>query len=183
MQWDESPGICSFTTGSYHVVSNPQSEGFTVCNARAADYANFVYQVQMTFTKVTPTGSSGGLVFRGNKTNSQFYFFEIFATGTYAFYRCPGTNRAPCPLLSSSGATAGPIASFNANPNQPNTIALMANDNTFSIYVNNQLAVGPIVDTVKDPNYSHGRIGMMARQNNAIAVTDVSFSNLKLWKM
>jgi hypothetical protein len=125
MQWNESPGTCSFGTNGYHVMANAQSQGFTFCNATASDYTNFVYQVEMTFTKVSPTGGSGGLVFRGNKTNNQFYFFEIFANGNYALYRCPGANGAGCPLLSSS-TTGGPITSFHANLNQPNTIAVIA---------------------------------------------------------
>src|SRR5579859_4266943 len=102
MQWNESPGTCAFRTDGYHVVANPQSQGFTLCSATASDYSNFVYQVQMTFTKVTSTLASGGLVFRGNKANNQFYFFEIFTTGNYALYRCPGINGAACPLLSAS---------------------------------------------------------------------------------
>ena len=184
MQWDELPNMCSFGTDGYRVVAGPQSQGFTVCNAMASNYANFVYQVQMTFTKATSTGGSGGLLFHGNNTNKQFYFFEIFTTGNYAMYRCPGTNGAECPQLSSSTTTGrGPIPSFEANLNHSNTIALLANGNTFSIYVNNQLVVDPIVDAVADPTYSHGRIGMMARQNNASAVTDVLFNNIKIWKM
>lgn len=183
MHWDELPGTCSFSTDGYHVVASPQSQGFTVCNATASDYANFVYQAQMTFTKTTSTAASGGLVFRGNQANHQFYFFEIFTTGNYALYRCPGSNGAECPLLSSSTITGGPIASFHANLNQTNTIALFANGYTFSFYVNNQLIVGPIGDSVTDPTYAHGTIGMMARQNNAGAETDVVFSNIKVWKM
>jgi serine/threonine protein kinase len=183
MQWSNSL-TCAFTDGSYHVIADAQSQGFTMCNAAASDYANFVYQVQMTFTKAAPTTSSGGLVFRGNSTNHQFYFFEIFANGSYAFYRCPGTNGGGCPALSSSTITGlEAIATFHTELNQPNTIAVEANGNTFNIYVNNQLVVGPVVDTVTDPNYSHGTIGMMARQSNQNAVTDVSFSNAKLWKL
>jgi serine/threonine protein kinase len=183
MQWNESPGICSFGTDGYHVVANAQSEGFTLCNATASDYANIVYQVEMTFTKVSPTAGSGGLLFRGNKTNNQFYFFEIFTNGNYALYRCPGTNGAGCPLLSSSKTTGGPIASFHTNLNQPNTIAVIANGNTFSFYVNNQLVVGPIADTTASTAYAHGRIGMMARQSNTSAVTEVLFNNIKIWQL
>jgi serine/threonine protein kinase len=178
-QWDELSGRCSFSARSYHVVAGPPSQGFTLCNATASDYANFVYQVQMTFTKVTSTVGSGGLVFRGNKANTQFYFLEIFTTGNYAFYRCPGAKGA-CATLS---ASTKPIPSFRIDLNKPNTIALMASDSTFYIYVNNQLVVGPIVDAAPDATYSHGKIGMMARQNNTNAVTDVSFNESKIWKL
>jgi serine/threonine protein kinase len=179
MQWSESSGTCAFGSDGYHVVASARSEGFTLCNATASDYTNFVYQVEMTFAKVSSTAGSGGLLFRGNKTNNQFYFFEIFTTGNYALYRCPGADGAGCPLLSSSKTTGRPIASFHANLNQPNTIAVVANGNAFSFYVNNQLVVGSIVD----PTYSHGRIGMTARQNNTSAVTDVFFNNIKVWQL
>jgi len=180
LQWDELPGKCSFSTGSYHVVAGPPSQGFTLCSAAASDYANFVYQVQVTFTKLTSTAGSGGLVFRGNKTNTQFYFLEIFTTGNYAFYRCPGAKGSSCAALSIG---AGPISSFHTTLNIPNTIALMVSDSTYSLFVNNQLVMGPIVDTLPDPTYSHGKIGMMARQNNPNAVTDVSFNEIKIWKL
>ena len=177
MQWTESPGICSFSTDSYHVIASDQSQGFTTCNATASDYTNFVYQIQMTFSKVTPLTSSGGLVFRENKTDNQFYFFEIFTNGTYAFYRCPGTNGPACLLLSAS--KIGAIPAFHTDLNQPNTLAIVANANTLTLYVNNQLVVGPITDVA----YSHGKIGLMARQNQPNAVTDVAFNSLKVWQL
>jgi serine/threonine protein kinase len=179
LRWDELLGRCSFRASSYHVVAGPPSQGFTLCSATASDYANFVYQVQMTITKVTSTAGSGGLVFRSNKTNAQFYFLEIFTTGKYAFYRCPGAKGA-CAALSTG---AGPIPSFQLDLNKPNTVALMVSDNTFSIFVNNQLVGDPIVDVLPDSTYSHGRIGMMARQNDPNAVTDVSFNEIKIWKL
>jgi hypothetical protein len=43
--------------------------------------------------------------------------------------------------------------------------------------------VGSVTDTVTDPTYSHGMIGMMARQNDTNAVTDVSFNNMKIWQL
>jgi serine/threonine protein kinase len=181
--WEDSPGFCSFSAGSYHVVAGPQAQNFTLCNATASDYANFVYQVQMTLTKATSTGDSGGLVFRGNIPNSQFYFLEIFTTGNYALYRCPG-SKGTCVALSSSTITGGgPIPSFHTGLNQPNTIAIIASGNTFTIYVNNQLIVDRVVDTVTDPPYSHGSVGMMAREKNTNAITDVSFNNVKIWKL
>jgi hypothetical protein len=181
--WEDSPGFCSFSTGSYHVVAGPQAQKFTLCNATASDYANFVYQVQMTLTRATSTGDSGGIVFRGNIPNKQFYFLEIFATGNYAFYRCPGTQGMCAPLSSSTMTGVGPIPSFRTGLNQPNTIAVVANGNTFTIYVNNQLVVDPIVDTAADPTYSHGTIGMMAREKNVNAITDVTFNDVKIWKL
>jgi serine/threonine protein kinase len=181
--WEDSPGFCSFSAGSYHVVAGPQAQKFTLCNAKTSDYTNFVYQVQMTLTKAISARDSGGLVFRGNIPNSQFYFLEIFTTGNYAFYRCPGP-KGTCVTLSSSAITGGgPIPSFDTGLNRPNTIAVVASSNTFSIYVNNQLVVSQIVDTVTDPTYSHGSIGMMARENSINAVTDVSFNNVKIWKL
>ncbi len=181
--WEDSPGFCSFSAGSYHVVAGPQEQKFSLCSATASDYANFVYQVQMTLTKATSTGDSGGLVFHGNIPNAQFYFLEIFTTGNYAFYRCPG-SKGTCATLSSSTITGvGPIPSFHTGLNQPNTIAIIASGNTFTIYVNNQLVADPIVDTVTDPTYSHGTIGMMAREKNINAITDVSFNDVKIWKL
>jgi hypothetical protein len=49
--------------------------------------------------------------------------------------------------------------------------------------VNNELVVGPIVDTTANVGYAHGTIGMMARQNVASAMIDVLFSNIKIWQL
>ena len=138
-------------------MAGPQAQRFTLCNAMATDYANFVYQVQMTLTKATSTGDSGGLVLRGNIPNSQFYFLEIFTTGNYGFYRCPGTKGTCATLANSTTTGAGPIHSFHTGLNQPNTVAIVANRNTCAIYLNDEFISDPIVDTVTDPTYSYRR--------------------------
>jgi hypothetical protein len=67
---------------------------------------------------------------------------------------------------------------------QPNTIAIVAHENAFTIYVNNQLAVGPVIDPITSQVISQGTIGMMARLGSSdMMTTDVAFSNVKIWKL
>jgi hypothetical protein len=183
--WDEQNGVCEFADNSYHVIAGAQTQRFTVCRATASNYANFVYEVQMTFVQVSATESSGGLVFRASEANQLFYFLEIFSSGYFAFYRCPGTYGAACPTLSDSSlAGIGALPSFNTTLKQPNTIAIVAHENAFTIYVNNQLAVGPVIDPITSQVISQGTIGMMARLGSSdMMTTDVAFSNVKIWKL
>ncbi len=174
--WQESPGTCAFTGGSYHAMAD--SQDFTVCYATKTDYSNFAYQVQMNFIKTGANTSSGGLIFRTNTEGNAFYFFEINKSGHYYLYRCPGDGAQPsCPLLA-GGKNANPITNFNTADNVANTLAVVANGPSLSIYVNQQL----VGNTINDPTYTHGMIGMIARKGSDNG-TDVSFSNIKIWKL
>src|SRR6266853_1692739 len=64
-QWEEDNkaggGGCAFTAGSYHA-SMLQAGFFSSCHARATDFSDFAFQVQMNILK----GDRGGIIFRSD---------------------------------------------------------------------------------------------------------------------
>lgn len=71
-------GGCVFTNGAYHS-SMPQQGPFSLCFAQSTNFANFTYQVSMQFIQ----GNVGGMIFRANDTNGNYYYFHINSNGTY----------------------------------------------------------------------------------------------------
>jgi hypothetical protein len=149
------------------------------CLAQATNFSNFAFQVQMTFLKYGKQFSGGGLVFRGDSATSKYYVLEIFESGRYTFYSCAGND---C----SHGIAGYPnqpevISSFHTGLNQTNTIAVVANGNTFTFYANGVSFAGPITDTT----YTQGMIGFYAEggsEGGPGATTDVAYSNAKVWQ-
>jgi eukaryotic-like serine/threonine-protein kinase len=160
---------CHFGGGAYHVIDTPHFQG--ACFATATDYSNFTYQVEMTFVRAGQSFDAGGIAIRGSGNN--YYFFEIFESGRYAFNACIGND---CNHTLAEGLTQG-IPSFRTGLNQSNTIAIVANGNSFDLYVNGQHVAGP----VSDPNSisSHGMIGVYGVANDA--TTEVVYRNVKVW--
>lgn len=58
--------------------------------------------------------------------------------------------------------------------NQTNLIAVIANGSRFDLYINKQYVV-----SVSNPSYTHGRIGLLAKEKNN--PTEVIFSYVKVW--
>jgi hypothetical protein len=73
------------------------------------------------------------------------------------------------------------VAGFNTTPGQPNTLAVVAHDTAFDIYVNQQHALGPVYDG----NFTHGMIGVYATgglDTGPKEAAEVVFSNVKVWR-
>lgn len=159
---------CLFVNGMYHVIDTLNSKG--ACYAAATDFSNFTYQVQMMFVSAGQTYDGGGLVIRSNGNN--YYYFEIFESGRYAFTACTGNDCTDTLAQDSQG-----IPGFHVGLNQANTIAIVAGGNSFDLYVNGQHVAGP----VSDSNFtsSHGMIGVYGEGSDA--TTEVAYSNAKVW--
>jgi serine/threonine protein kinase len=160
---------CQFVDGAYHVVDVPHYGG--ACFAAATDYSNFTYQVEMTFVKAGQSFDGGGIAIRSSGNN--YYYFEIYESGRYTFKACTGND---CNHTVVEGLSQD-LPSFHAGLNQPNTIAIVANGNTFNLYVNGAHIAGP----VNDPNStsSHGMIGVYGEANDA--TTEVVYRNAMVW--
>jgi serine/threonine protein kinase len=160
---------CQFTDGAYHVVDVPHYGG--ACYAAATDLSNFTYQVDMTFVKSGQSFDGGGLAIRSSGNN--YYYFEIFESGRYMFTACTGND---CNREITAGLSQA-LPSFHAGLNRPNTIAIVANNNSFNLYVNGVHIAGP----VGDPNStsSHGMIGVYGGANDV--TTEVVYRNAMVW--
>jgi hypothetical protein len=165
-KWDESSfsgtGTCGFTGGAYHI--NVQKAGL-ICIAEAKDLvlSNFAFEVNMKIVK----GDNGGLAFRVNQVNGTFYDFDIATNGSYVL-KVYTTKYVTL--------SQGSNAVINKGLNQSNLVAVVANGNLITIYVNNQ-----IIDSVHDSTFSQGQIGVLSFGDNG--PTDVIASNARAWKL
>jgi eukaryotic-like serine/threonine-protein kinase len=160
---------CQFVDGAYHVVDMPHYGG--ACFAAATNFSNFTYQVEMTFVKAGQSFDGGGIAIRGSGNN--YYYFEIFESGRYAFATCAGND---CSHAVAEGLSQG-IPSFHTGLNQPNTIAIVANGDSFTLYVNGERVAGPVSDT--NFTSSHGMIGVYGEANDT--TTEVVYKDAKVW--
>lgn len=171
--WSQDPTNCSFTGGTYHVKA-PTKNYSDYCLANATNYSNFVFEVQ---TQII-SGDTGGIVFRVERSNppadtqDALYAFFIGQDSSYYFGTFQGT---------SSGAQYhslmnGSSAAINQGTYQTNMIAVVAQGNSITLYVNYQKIVN-----LTDSTFSYGKIGLAA--SNLTHSTEVVFSNAKVWTL
>lgn len=167
---DNIGNACIFAKKAYYVSDATNYGG--PCFAQATNYSNFTYEVQMTFLKVGPSFSGGGLAFRSNGGN--YYYFEVFESGRYSLAACKGND---C----SNGLASdlkNPIPSFHVGLGQANTLAVVAHGNSFDLYVNGQQVVSNVVD--KTYTSSQGAIGVYG-EGSTTGPTEVMYENAKVW--
>ena len=175
-------GTCTLKQGIGYELDAPIIDP-SACYGQQS-YTNFTYEVQMKFTQIGQRYSGGGIVFRANSNNDQYYYFEVFQDGTYTLQIC---NAKDCTTtLDGYKVGKAAITSFERGLNITNTLAVVANGKYIAIFVNNQ----KVVDTY-DPQatYSSGAIGVMAtggnnqglRTANTSTTTIAIFTNAKVW--
>jgi hypothetical protein len=159
--WFDNGTACTFTGGAYQV-SISQAGFVQDCLTQAKHFSDFVYQVQMTITQ----GDAGGVVFRVDDPNNNYYYFRIDLSGNYELdiFNSSGGNKI-------AGGTSSAI---HTQLNQPNIIGIVAQGGTIDAYVNSQH-----VATFHDSKLVQGRVGVAAEDVNHS--TTVSFSDLKVW--
>ncbi|MBV9710571.1 MAG: zinc ribbon domain-containing protein [Ktedonobacteraceae bacterium] len=156
-------GGCAFTGGALHA-SVFQSHTYVPCFARASNFSNFAFQVQMTILE----GDGGGLVFRADDTNVKLYLLRISHDGLFGI-SVSRDRRTITPILDDSSAAI-------KTGSQTNLVTVIARNNVISIYVNKQF-----VDTINDTTYSAGEIGVFAYDNSKS--TDVAFNDANVWTL
>lgn len=159
-------GGCGFNAGTYHSTLFSKNFYFP-CFARASNFSNFAFQVQMTINQ----GDEGGLVFRGNNNSdlAQFYLFSINQKGTYRLDVSKDTTHNTS--IAEDTSTA-----INTGTGKTNTLAVVAKGGTLYLYINKQY-----IGSASDTTYSSGLLGVFASATTA--TTDVSFSNAKVWAL
>ncbi len=163
-KWDQNSN-CQFTNGGYHATES-QQKTFFVCGAHATNFANFAYRIEVTIV----SGDCGGIVFRSDNQNRNLYLYEVCQDGTYALAIYNGTSGQY--LINHQSNTA-----INKGTGQTNLIAVVANGSTLNLYANNVL-----VGSQNDTKFSAGQIGVYA-DNYTSALTDVQFTNARVWKL
>ena len=119
----------------------------------------------MTITQ----GDCGGIAFRDD-SNNNFYRFTICQYGTYFVDKYMSAS-SPIALRTSNSSA------IRSGLGQQNKIAVVASGSTMTFYVNERQ-----VDQVNDSNYNSGKIALIASPRYS-HVTDVAYSNAKLWRL
>jgi eukaryotic-like serine/threonine-protein kinase len=167
--WNElmtSTYACKFEAGAYHIIQT-QYHFFTDCFAEhvGVHFSNFTFQVQMKIIQ----GDCGGIVFRADSTENQFYFFRVCQNGFYDLRRfVDNTNQTARTL------TSGFSSAIVTGINETNLVAVVAQGSELDLYVNQQDVRG-----ITATAYSDGKIAVAASQNGN--PTEVIFNNIMIW--
>lgn len=167
--WDDSGSHCFFSAGSYHAFSD-KSNTFYTCAATRENFTNFTLQVQMTI-KTGGTAAEGGLIFRGNENNAQFYVLFIDTRGNYELDISVNSSGANDRTLQQ-----GTVSNFHTGLNQVHTLAVVARGSQITLYVDQNK-----VTEVTDSTYSSGQIGFIGTYGTSKA--DVAYNNAKVWQL
>lgn len=133
-------------------------------------YTNF--RLQVTTEELTGTLNGAdyyGMAFRASSDQSRYYLFDVTAWGggLYDFLRYDGDHWTTL--------VDGQIPLFRAATGQQNTLAVVARDNVFTLYINGEQIGGTVRDSSTRVRFS-GEIGLVVEEAKA----QVAFSGLLL---
>jgi eukaryotic-like serine/threonine-protein kinase len=156
---------CEFVNGYFQIVET--KAGYYADCQSTPYFSNFAAQVQMQIVQ----GDCGGMVFRANSTIVQFYLFRICQDGSYALLNYVDNTNANAITLASGNSPY-----IQTGNGASNTIAVVANGDQISLYVNNQYVAATV-----DSSYSEGHLALFAQSKGN--TTEVDFSDLKVWNL
>lgn len=161
-RWKAASG-CQFTGGHYQIDT---SATIPLQTCAGPSLQNFAFEVQMTIMQ----GDCGEIIFRANVASNTFYDFLVCQQGVFSLAKVVG-NHPGIILLQ-------PAASSSLNPelNQMNTLAVVTNGNSISLYANMHL-----LGSVQDSASSNGLLALGAVETNGH--TTVAFSNARIWSL
>lgn len=185
LSWGEETdrtGDCRFANGGYWIGVTPGKHHMRkYCTAHNTDFDDFAFEAQMRI----PKHGRGGLIFRNDMKSHSYYAFWIEdgeKRGVAAHY---GLDLYQHDALVKRLVNAH-NAAIRRGPGQLNTIAVIAQGDSFALYVN-----GKHVTTYSDPALHHGQIGLISMKNEeeegVVVVeeeesTKVVFYHAKVWR-
>jgi hypothetical protein len=157
-------GGCAFTGGALHA-SVLQKNFYVPCFAKATNFGNMAFEVQMTILK----GDEGGLIFRADNAASKFYYFRIGTDGIYSLSISKSDKQSSTLIYDNSPA-------IKTAAGQVNTLTVIARGKIMYLYINKQF-----IASASDSTYSSGSIGVFA--GDVKNPTDVAFQNARVWSL
>ena len=168
LNWDVYPtndgGGCAFNANALHS-SVFKKDFYVPCIAHATNYQNFALDIQMRILQ----GDEGGVIFRANAINKNFYSFRIRTDGTYTLVLTRNDGHIT-PLVYDKSS------SIKTGRGQSNTLSLIARGSNFYLYINHQY-----VGSASDDTYTKGSLGVMAIDLQHR--THIAFNNLRVWRL
>lgn len=164
---DSTGGNCQFTEGAYHV-SQTQAGYFYYCLAQSRTFSNFTYEVKMSIIK----GDFGGIIFRADSADSEFYYLFIGQDGSYFLLLNKGSKNIQA--LAAGHITQTISSGFHTGPNEANLIGVVARGNMLDLYANGQHFA-----SATDSTLASGEIGVIV--DALKQPTEVAFSDASIW--
>ncbi len=163
-------GTFTFSHQKYYIV-NKSAQSTAVAPYEDHVYTNF--RLTVTASEISHSTNSidfYGVVFRATEEQSRYYLFDISpTTGQYDFYRYYNENYSPISF--------GSIPSVNGF-GKDNTITVVAINDTFTFFVNNQ-QIGKVFKDTSASAFTSGEIGLSVEDQNE----EVAFSKLYVTKI
>jgi hypothetical protein len=169
--WDNDGTFCKFAGSAYHVSDN-QENTYQPCFGASTNYSNFTFQAEMEFTQ-GDDNTLAGLIFRGNKASNKLYRLVFDDQGDCNIFVSVDTGGSNTRDLFQSCSADN----FNTGLDVTNTIAIVANGDKLTIYVNQEE-----ITSVSDGTFSQGQIGFEVENQDSKNVEAI-FNNAKLWKI
>ncbi len=164
--WNENNAVCQFKRDAYYSIQ-PREGYFHACIAQSSTFHNFAYEVEATLYQ----GDYIGIIFRAaSSLDSKYYLFSVYRDGTYMLKRYVDRVDEHAMLLDS-----GTSAQIRKGLGQTNKLAVVAENQHLTLYVNQQ-----IVTSVIDQSYSDGQIGVLAGNENH-PPAEAAFQHAKVW--
>ena len=159
-------GFCLFQQDAYHVSTNVTGT-FTLCptTQQQPTTGDMTFEVQMQILH----GDCGGIVFRADFQQGNFYYFDVCFDGRHYF-----VTYAHNALLTQFPMQSTPFAALQSNPQTSVTVAIVARGSLLSFYLDHQQ-----IDQLTDATYTSGQISLFSFSINR--PTEVVFSNARLW--
>ena len=158
---------CTFSGQAYHAIIG-QQRFIQHCFAQSSTFTNFSCETSITIN----TGTQGGIAFRGDESQGNFYYFYISTDHTF------GLDTYSADIRSSTSLTSGVNLAIHPLSGKTYVLAVVAINSTFKLFVNETL-LATITDTQN--TYTQGNIGLVASANGSGNPTDISFTNIKVW--
>ncbi len=168
--WDnysQANTSCAFFGNAYHSQAKPGY--FSPCYAKATNYGDSIFQVQVTIVN----GHSAGIIFYANSTNDKGYQFRISTDGTYILnmFYLDSKGQAQDATLASGHSSA-----IIADTNQPNLLSAIVQGSSIYLFVNHKY-----VDSASDDTYLSGQIGVYTDSDSN--EVEAIFQNAEVWKL
>lgn len=170
-EWTGTQG-CTFSNGALHVLdSDPQY--LKSCGVPdSSTYQDFTIEVKATIL----SGDSAQIYFRGSTVLATGYSFAIDTTGFYQLVRLGSGTLTSNGYTTLLQGTSGAIA---RGYHQANTLVVVAQGSTISVYVNRQM-----LGSINDTNFSKGEMALVSSTySNHSGSTEVAFSDLRIWQL
>jgi hypothetical protein len=174
--WDEininNDVICKLDSSGY---IDEVKMGFSaICGAKSPSFEtlrNYIFEVNASF-RLGGNDSLYGIVIRHSLSPESSYRFQITPSGEYSIVveRNPGGSS-----VLHSGAITTP---FNRGPDSYNTLAVVANGASFTLYVNHMQVM-----TFQDSSLDTGSIGVYASSPRDVPETEVVYTFARVWQL